>query len=237
MDEIKKVLELLEAGKISAEEAERLIKAIRDVNEERKEDESGFFGISGLISDIVGKTVKDAIKFSKTSWSRAVSTEIPVKDDINISILGGEVRIREGNSDKVLIESKGGFYHLEEEKEIRIKGEADVQIPAFKNLYLKVLGGEVEMEGRCKNFSVKLMGGEIYSEADFEYADIYVIGGEFELKTERKPMVVKVREFGGDIDLPAGFVKKEGKYVFGENPEKKISLNLTGGEFILRFKS
>ncbi len=236
MEEIKKVLEMLEKGKISVEEAERLIRVIKEAKE-REEKDFGFFGFSSFISDIVGKTIKDAIKFSKASWSRLISTEIPSREDIRISVLGGEISIKSKDIDKIEIEGRGGFFNIYEEEDIKIKGEADIVIPDNKNLILKILGGEVNIKARVKDFSSRLMGGEMNADIEFDKADLYVVGGEINLDTEKKPMILKVKKFGGEINIPYEFEKRGEEYIYGENPQIKISINLMGGEFTLRFKS
>ncbi len=241
---IKKVLEMLEQRKITPEEAEKLIRVIKESGKKEKASvkEFSWWNLGAFISEIIGKSIKESLNsafiFAKSDFKRNVEIDIPAKEKINIISKGGDIKLQTRERDKISIkadamrqEDKGN------EVLIEIAGDGEIILPEGKELKISIQGGNIETKGNFKNINLKMMGGDINAELEFENANIKMFGGDFTLRTSQKPLQINLKSFGGGFEIPEGFEKKENVYIYGETGHKEINLEMFGGDFKLEFQT
>lgn len=247
-DAIKKVLEMLEAGKISSEEAERLIRAIKESGKKESKKEFAVENLENLgefISEIMGKSLKtafsSAFKFAKGGFSEKINMEISAKEKVKINTQGSEIEIKSGERENTMIKGIGvqieAFNTEDNETLVEIQsGEAEILMPSGKDIELLLQGSEAEVRGNFRNIDINAQGSDLEFHSEFERAKIKVFGGDFTLTTSKKPLQINAKIFGGDVELPDGFKKQGNVYIFGDGEHKEIEVEIYGGDFELKFK-
>ncbi|MEN3045025.1 MAG: DUF4097 family beta strand repeat-containing protein [Candidatus Hydrothermales bacterium] len=231
---IKKIISLLEEGKISVEEAERLIKAVKEAGKK----ESEFFGFR-WIPEMIEKKIKDSIRsafiFSKKG---EISTEILPKDIIQLKSYTGDVEIKSEKRENIKIEAEDA---LLEETEHKVfinshSGDLELFVPEYKEIYATLYSGDIELSGNFKKIKIQTYSGDIYADVEFDEINIATYTGNFKLKTKRKPILIKVDTYSGEIKLPEGFKKEGDIYIYGEKEYRRVNIESHEGDFELKFK-
>lgn len=241
---IKKIIEMLEAGKITAEDAERLIKAVKETSKKEKE----FFDLRWVpevvkIPEIIEKSIKKAMHsaFGVSKVKGRIKTGIPSKDVIKVESYNGNIKIISKGSENIMIDAEDTEFE-EKENEVLINsydGDIEIFIPEEKPIPLIILNtynGEIEARGNFKRIEIETYSGDIYIDAEFDEINIETYCGDCELKTQRKSITVKVDTYEGEIMLPSGFQKEGNIYIYGEGEYKKINFGSYEGNFELKFK-
>jgi|Deesub1362B_J571_1020462.scaffolds.fasta_scaffold00405_24 hypothetical protein len=242
---IKKVLEMLEEGKISPEEAEKLIKAIKESGKKEPESDFSVQNLGEFVSEIVSKSLKtafsSAFKFAKGGSSEKINMEIPAREKLKITAQGSEIEIKSEQRETVIINGIGVKLEALDKKENEtsievIAGEAEILMPSGKDIELIVQGGDTEVKGDFKSINVNIQGDDAEFYSDFEKAEIKIMGGDFTLTTSKKPLKINIMCLGGDFELPEGFKKEDGYYIYGDQNHREIEVEIQGGDFELKFK-
>ena len=158
MNEKMKILKLLEEGKITPEEAARLLSAL---GEGKKNDVSSSFvktimdGISSIVTGAVGG-----------AFSFAGSGEKEIKlekgDEIVLKSVGSSLKFSTQKADIFNVESDSGLIKtIKEDKKLTAKiigGNAEILFPEASFITVKDVGGNIE--GKVtKMFKLKQIGG------------------------------------------------------------------------------
>ncbi len=209
-EEIRRILKLLEEGKISADEAERLIKALKE-------------GRSWSLESIVRNAVRSLSKLDISRLVKEFGGErivVSLKSDaVNVKSYGKNILIR--SSDKV--------------GEYLIKGE-DVLLPEGTNVHANSMGGDIEVQGKFGKLKLNSSGGDINVDCSFKELSAKSFGGDILLRIHEPNFTLKVRTYGGIYELPEDLVKvDENTYMMGEG-KVKINVDTYGGDFKLVLK-
>jgi hypothetical protein len=190
MKEIERILKLLEEGKINAEEAARLIEAIKEKEEKRKRrEEEGKEGIAFGFFD-VGKVISDTLRTAFSSVPLVFSTayrkksldktvELEDKEHIRLNLSAGDLTINTYEGDALKLEGLGGYGY--ENGGFTLWGDLEIQVPKTKELSLTVQGGDADGTLEADRINIEVKAGD----------------GEFELKAREMEVVVKM----GDLDI------------------------------------
>ncbi|HPU44174.1 MAG TPA: DUF4097 family beta strand repeat-containing protein [Dictyoglomaceae bacterium] len=183
MEDLKKILKLLEEGKITADEAEKLIEALENKKEEKKESFNlGNIGemISGAISSAISVVPKVISGSIKAGGEVKEEIEWDVEKPFYIEITGGDLDIKVGEEPKVVLEGEG-VYNLEEDVIKLSAGNFILTIPWFKVIKLKLSAGDV--------------GGKIACDE----CELYMSMGDMDLEVEAKKLTAELSM--GDLDI------------------------------------
>jgi hypothetical protein len=249
---IKKVLDLLEQGKISPEEAERLIRAIKEAEatkeQSKKETEKSERKAAGLgiVSEVldevftgVGETVKtsigSALEIALTHEKFHSKTFENIKE-LNIKVLGGDLEIEPSEDEKITASFEGKHRIDEDLLDLSIVKEGTLKVPQNVKINLSVLGGDVIIKGFYPEVNIDIKGGDVSGKIDFERLTCKVMGGDVEIKTEKKPLKMQVKALGGDVELPSEMKKSGEYYIFGEGNFREAEVKVMGGDFTLEFE-
>jgi len=179
MVERLKILKMLEEGKITAEEAYKLLEAleVKGKKADKKEEESFNFG---EIFKMVGETVKASLsgipEIIKTSIEAGLnfrnapvvtideSYTVNPEDTISFTISGAEVEIREGEEKSLKMQGEGVYNFQRKDSEVEVNfsaGEGKIWVPEVKNVNLKATGSEIKGKISSKSISMISQGAEV----------------------------------------------------------------------------
>ncbi|MEO0138878.1 MAG: hypothetical protein ABIL16_05935 [candidate division WOR-3 bacterium] len=231
-EEVRKILEMLESGKITAEQAERLISAIyegekRDKGERKK-------GFEGAVEDVVGKLVLDVISATFKAVGKGLKLAPFVPSEISEAFseagrgigeafkdLDEDLYIVEVISDNVVV-STSPDSHLKPGK----YRKNNLIIPENSKLALKVVDGDAKLNGKFDRVICVVIDGNLEFEGWFNLLDLHIIDGDARIKTDIRDLKegVKVLQGAKDIpELPGGGREIKGTIIDGNL--KVISLD------------
>ncbi|HHF53493.1 MAG TPA: hypothetical protein ENL43_03920 [candidate division WOR-3 bacterium] len=190
MEERLRILKLLEEGKITAEEAYKLLEALEaKEGETKKEKEEESFNL-GEIFKMVGETVKASLsgipEIIKTSIEAGTSFinapavtidesyTVKPEDMISLTISGAEVEIKEGTVESLKIKAEGVYNFKRKNSEVEVNfsaGEGTIWVPTARNINLKATGSEIKGEISSESISIIAQGAEV--ELDLNRCNIF----------------------------------------------------------------
>ena len=193
--ETRKVLELLENGKITAEEAEKLLRAIgSSSSQEPREDEKSteekqsWEGIEHTL-DKVSEVVTKAVSAAKTEAKKYTKRgEYQFTGVNNVEIKVGKGDLEFGVDDEGLLKASIEGIHkvTEDGKTVYFSlgmGEAQITTPPDAIADIKVGLGDIEFDSSVVgDLSLKLGTGDICGELSFDKAEIKVGMGDIDVK-------------------------------------------------------
>ncbi len=209
MNEKMRILKLLEEGKITAEEAESLLRAL---GEGKKKDVSSDFvrNIMDGVSTIVGETIGGVFSFTNGG-----EKEIKMEkgDELFLKSVGSSINFSTHNSNEFSMKSGSGVIKTgKEDGKVVIKvvgGSAELICPLSIPVSVKDVGGN--LEGSCpKEFSLKQAGGS----AKLFFNDISNV------EIDSKGSTIKL--FLGDCDIAFDITAPHGNIDFNIPAEFEI---------------
>lgn len=249
---IRKVLDLLEQGKLTPEEAEKLIRAIKETEsskektykETSKSERStkAGFGIPDILDEVftnVGETIRTSISSAFEVAQRHQEFESQTFENINelnIKVFGGDLEIKPIEGEKIVASFKGNYNVEGDSLYLNIIDEGKLEVPQGINLNLAVLGGDVEIKGYYPEINLNVKGGDVGGEVDFNKLIGKVMGGDIELKTPEKPLRLQAKVLGGDLEIPSVMKKSGDYYAFGNENFREAEIKIMGGSFTFKFE-
>ncbi len=219
-EEKQKILKMLEEGKITSEEAVRLIEALTDEN-------LGVENIINSISKIVKKELKkvsEVIDKSfdvKEGFRQKTKREYTFKgiSSLNIDILSGDTSITGTEKENIIVNTGGNVIQKEETLFINsLNKDIDCLSPKNINIRLKELSGDSMIEniygdiliqnhsGDCTlkniegNINIKATAGDIQIEHIMANISIDVVGGDVYIEHSEN-LDGNINAVSGDIVL------------------------------------
>jgi DUF4097 and DUF4098 domain-containing protein YvlB len=232
MTDKERILKMLEEGKITAEEAAKLLDALsqkKKVNSSTKLADSIMDSVSSIVTSIP-EAVSGAF-----SVSVGEHKEINVKkgDEFVLKSVGSSVKLDTNGKDEFSINPSSGLVKTKKEDSIIsskiIGGSAEILCPAYVNLTIKDAGGMVEGKG-TESLNLKQVGGSaklIFKKID--NVDIDSKGGA-------------VKIYVGDCDFSFDILASHGKIDFNipadftENKKDKVKGKVKTGKGKLKIR-
>ncbi|HPP16489.1 MAG TPA: DUF4097 family beta strand repeat-containing protein [Dictyoglomaceae bacterium] len=209
MEDIKKILKLLEEGKITAEEAEKLIEAIENKKEEKKEG----FNL-GNIGEMISGAISSAVSVVPKVISGSIKARVDVKEEIewdlekpfHIEITGGDLEIKIGEEPKVIVEGEG-VYSLEEDIIKLSAGSFILTIPRFKVIKLRLSAGDVDGKIACDECELYMSMGDMDLEVETKKLTAELSMGDLDINLVSSPEYATLKCSMGDMNvkLPENF--------------------------------
>jgi DUF4097 and DUF4098 domain-containing protein YvlB len=216
-DERARILKLLEDGKITADQAARLIEAM---GSERTEAEfcrpphapfgPGQFrfrsGMRGLdrIPDVVASAVASAMK-SGFEPGEERSTDFPGKRHLLVKSVSGDLDVTRGEEGRIGLSYSGGMVKVRSSGEqvvVRtMAGDVSATVPADGRLELEVVSGDVSINGAGARIEVKTVSGDVDITKTAGDAQVKTVSGDVSLNHVSGSFDVETRS--GDVDLVA----------------------------------
>ncbi len=244
-DEIRKVLEMLEQGKITVEEAERLITALQSGGGRREQEsphgysrgyeESGrgvsfeesvegfvreilrmaFGAVSGALHFIPG--LSESFREAVEEIDREDYAEYVEKGYIVIRGAGDDIRVRTGEVDVT-----PGIYR-----------SSTMVVPENSRIVIISLGGDVRVRGNFEEIRIKTFGGDALFKGRFRSLISDTFGGDVELETPIHGLRLRINTMGGSVHMPEGYRREGNTVVYGEPDGREARIKTLGGDFVL----
>lgn len=202
-EEIRRILKLLEEGKIKAEEAEKLIEALEEKRETKKRG-SGILNIGEVITEAITSAVSvvPGIVLEGIKGVREVKESInwDIENPLYIEISGGDLKIDVGEDLRVVIEGKGA-YSFQDNLVKLTAGEFFLLIPRMKVIKVNLSAGDIKGRLLCDDFEVYLKMGDGNLEVEADKVEGIVSMGDLDLNLINVPSSIKLNCSMGDIKL------------------------------------
>ncbi len=245
MEEIMEILKMVKEGKLSPEDAAKLIEKIK-----KREKESLHTGIFetifttiGNVFDTVSSVFHSFPEFVGAKFGRKIEEHtitLTPSDKIRIRVTGGDVYINT-SPDKEM-KFYGRITHTKRDAEkviIDAIEDLKVEIPKVKNLDIMITGGDLSGNLITDRLTAEIMGGDVsLSLKEINSGSLHCVGGDINLKLgENLNLQIDALARFGEVmcDLPLTFDIKEENRIKGILGEKKGELNLrtTGGDITI----
>jgi DUF4097 and DUF4098 domain-containing protein YvlB len=252
MDERMRILKLLEEGKITVEEAVKLLEAIKGERGEKESPKNAFKMVGSVVSDTLGMIphiIESAFRTAGMGFKAGiVETEYNADeiDKLIVKFAGGDVNLRGVESNKIRIKGGGIGKTLKEERTLITKfagGDVEIDVPTNLKLVLSLAGGDIEGRDLPGDIKIRSAGGDAeLSLKEVKKVDIELKGGDLEIEVPKESsFTFEIEVEHGDLTLPEGLVFEEkgrnyarGRY--GEEPEGHLHLYSKYGDVELKFK-
>ena len=216
-DERARILKLLEDGKITADQAARLIEAI---GSERTDTEfcrppHGPFGArhlrfrSGMrdfdrIPDVVATAVASAMK-SGFEPGEERSTDFPGKRHLLVKSVSGDLDVTGGDAGRIGLSYSGGMVKVRSSGEqvvVRtMAGDVSATVPTDGRLELEVVSGDVSINEAGARIEVRTVSGDVDITNTAGDTQVKTVSGDVDLDRVSGSLDVETRS--GDVDLVA----------------------------------
>lgn len=262
MNERMKILKLLEEGKITAEEAARLLEAVAESEPKRRR---GFFkhgmeAFSDVMSDMIGMVFSTPFK----DIAEREAKEYSGKKKIIFRGISGDIEISGTDNPSVIIKKDGYARIFEEDDTLVIKGisgNLQMETPKTVDVEIKGVTGDLSLENISGRVIVNSVAGDITGKAMKGYFEGEFVSGDVELEydaidgikikshsgdvilriDENIEAEVEVTSYHGDIncDLPLKEIIERDRYLKGilNAPKSRIEVVNRYGDVILEKKA
>lgn len=259
MDEIRRILKMLEEGKITAEEAEKLISAIEEKGKKDK-------GVSSL-GKIIGNSVSSALSIipgvlgNVLSFSGEELLEEEITFSLNrgepleVNISGGDLDIKTEERNEMVLKGKGR-YNFNENKLTLSAGDFFLILPKLKELKLSINAGDFDGEIWADKINIILNAGDADILLRSSEISCFINMGDMDIKLMEKPKeatincnmgdlsIILPEDFDGVITpkvslgdfsmLKEGYKYKDKKYIFGRGEKGEIEIYCKMGDVSVR---
>lgn len=217
-DERDRILKLLEDGKVTADQATRLIEALGSQSAEPEfgRGPHGPFGGErhfrmrgghrdfGRIPDIVATAVASAMK-SGFEPGEERSTDFPGKRHLLVKSVSGDLDVARGEEDKVALSYTGGMVKVRtsgDQVVVRtMAGDVSATVPADGRLELEVVSGDVSVNDGSARIEVKTVSGDVDIDQSTGGVQVKTVSGDVDLDCVSGNLEVETRS--GDVELGA----------------------------------
>ncbi len=248
MDEARlKILKMLEEGKITADEAAKLLEALDKSSQKTETTRSKseqpsrqrLFGFGDMLFEI-GEIVRESVTAAlstvpsaiRAAMSGSISEEVDeameVEDGTPISLMlsAGDVNIECKESNQLVIHGDivpEGLDINEQGGGIAIKvsgGDLDMEVPQSSPLDVSVTAGDLDIRDVSSDLKLSVSAGDVdVSFAKVANVDVFVKAGDISIK------VPSDADFEAEIDLKMGDLRVP----------SGVSVTRSGGKHIIRF--
>jgi len=218
-NERDRILRLLEDGKITADQATRLIEAL---GSERTESDfclpphppfgPRHFRVRGgargfeRIPDVVATAVASAMKNGFEPGEER-STDFPGKRHLLVKSVTGDLDVARGDEERIGLSYSGGMVKVRSSGDqvvVRtMAGDVSATVPADGRLELEVVSGDVSISEAGARIEVKTVSGDVDITRTTGDAQVKTVSGDVSLDRVAGGLVVETRS--GDVDVvPSG---------------------------------
>jgi len=244
-DERARILKLLEEGKVTADQAVRLLDALKAKPAEpeppcqppfmgrRMHHRMAFRGIE-RIPDIVSEAIASAMNLDDAPDADA-KRDFPDRHSLEVKNISGDVTVKGWDENRITLAFSGsGLTRASEvyDKVVvrSVSGDLDAQVPHDAKLVLTSVSGDVQVEGVNAKCVVKTVSGDADLTDCAGSVTVEAVSGDLGL--ERVTGELRVESESGDIDVePVGafsgmLVSKSGDVTLRLHSDADVLLDL-----------
>jgi DUF4097 and DUF4098 domain-containing protein YvlB len=214
-DERDRILKLLEDGKITADQAARLIEALGVRRTEfemppvppiaRMVHRRHGFREMDRIPELVAHAVSSAVRSGFEADETERSNEFPGSRNLFVRTVSGDVEVAGTADEKVSVSYGGGMVKVRSTPEgvqVRsVSGDVEGRMPATGALEAETVSGDISAEDLSGRLTFKSVSGDVNLDASGGQISAYTVSGDIELA--RVLGEVNAESRSGDIELRA----------------------------------
>jgi DUF4097 and DUF4098 domain-containing protein YvlB len=217
MDEERaRILKMLEEGKISASEAEKLLLALKGqprpdaISSDELRVRMRRLGLREMrrMPEVVGTVIKEAVEDGLNAAVRTQRFEFESKGRLLVRNVSGDTEVEAWDKSTILFDrDEGGLWKANEREGMImakvLSGDLRVKVPRRTGLDVNSVSGDILVHGVAGKLDVKSVSGDIELRDLSEAIDVNTTSGD--IKTRDIDGKCHIMTISGDIDL--GFRK------------------------------
>ncbi len=247
-EEIRKVLEMLQEGRITVEEAERLISALQSGGEQ--EPPHGYSSRYGEDEQTHSRRAFDSLEGSVEEFVRGIlrmtfgavagalhlipglsevfseAAEEIGREDYSKYVEEGYIVVRSTGDDVRVttgnVEVGPGVYR-----------SSSMVVPENTRVMVSSVGGDVHVRGNFEEVRIRTLGGDASFRGYFRKLVADTLGGDMELETPVRGLKLRVDTMGGSADMPEGYRMEGNTVIYGEPDGREARIRTFGGDLYL----
>ncbi len=241
MTERERIIKLLEEGKITAEEAAKLLEALG------RSRDPGRALTTALkwFSEILRKSVQHLPEILKEVTENPLESDIdevinvPPDNSVQIEHVGGDLTVVFSEKHSHIKVNGRGYFRLFNSTLELISESSLIEMPSGVNVSIDMAGGDLTVSGNLdNNLFIRLAGGDCKVRVDsHKNIKINAEAGDmfFTLpKSTLKSTKITISISDGDINAPVEFQKDNNLFIWTpEKPDFEIDVSLVLGDFTL----
>ncbi len=166
MKERERILKLLEDGKITADEAAKLLEALGEPLRFAHPGNRPDFGerIARKVVKGLPEMIENSLRFMNPSNGEERELNFNPKDRFIVKAVSGDLNIKGDNESKIRVKLQNGFKVNKTETEIALKttsGDLDISLPKTQNLDIKAATGDISASNLDAELSFRCAAGDI----------------------------------------------------------------------------
>jgi DUF4097 and DUF4098 domain-containing protein YvlB len=246
MEERIRILKMLEDGKITAEEAARLLEALKEKPQERfevpfhgprfrRKFTMGVDRIPEIVASTVESAVGKAMQAGFTEKTRMVERKFTAKGKIGIRAVSSDIEIEGWEKDEASLEMSGLGKIMEEENRIFIKaisGDVKGKLPMQTELELVAVSGDVELKNMRSEIEIHTVSGDVELENIEGETNIKSVSGD----VQGKGLTGKLNIVTKSGDITVAILSLENGEIESEDGDIIVTLPKTA-DLILELKN
>ena len=213
MDEERaRILKMLEEGKISAAEAEKLLLALKGqprpdaISSDELRARMRRFGLREMrrMPEVVGSVIKEAVEDGLDAAVRKQRFEFESKGRLLVRNVSGDTEIEAWDKSTILFDrDEGGLWKANERAGMImakvLSGDLRVKVPRRTGLDVNSVSGDISVRGVAGKLEAKTVSGDVELRDVSEAVDISTTSGD--IKTRDIDGKCHIMTVSGDIDL------------------------------------
>lgn len=215
MNEQMRILKLLEDGKISSDEAARLLEALSQPQTRAKKVKASIWSALENIPEVIALAISDSCKTSGKSSEIEETLQFPAKNKIEFKGISGDLILLGKDSDTIEIE-KDGFVKVKEKGDVleikALSGDMKITAPHSTNFMIKGVSGDMDISHLTgtidiqsvsgditgKKLSGKFFGDFVSGDIDLEYEKVEAI----EIKSKTSDIILRLdKKTEAELDI------------------------------------
>lgn len=259
-DELKRILKLLEEGKIKADEAEKLIEALEERKESKRKDKFGFVNMGEIVTDALTSafSIIPGVIVNSMKGIKHVDEEYEWSEDkpIFLEITAGDLGIDVWQEEKIRIKGEGVF--ILEDNLIKFSaGDFSLNLPKLNTVKMKVSAGDVKgkLVAKESEILIKMGDGDLYIESEKFRAEVNM--GDLDIVFAKAPsqgelicntgdmsivlpddfdgkLVVKVTMGEASVERRPDMIVKGDTYIYGNGEKSEIIIRCSMGNINIK---
>uniref|UniRef100_A0A7C3ML81 Uncharacterized protein n=1 Tax=Dictyoglomus thermophilum TaxID=14 RepID=A0A7C3ML81_DICTH len=259
-DELKRILKLLEEGKIKADEAEKLIEALEERKESKRKDKFGFVNIGEIVTDALTSafSIIPGVIVNSMKGIKHVDEEYEWSEDkpLFLEITAGDLGIDVWQEEKIRIKGEGVF--ILEDNLIKFSaGDFSLNLPKLNTVKMKVSAGDVKgkLVAKESEILIKMGDGDLYIESEKFRAEVNM--GDLDIVFAKAPsqgelicntgdmsivlpddfdgkLVVKVTMGEASVERRPDMIVKGDTYIYGNGEKSEIIIRCSMGNINIK---
>ncbi|NPA80376.1 MAG: hypothetical protein GXO29_04930 [Thermotogae bacterium] len=221
-DEIRRVLKMLEEGRITAEQAERLIDAIERHHPERKPTSKSSGGsFQSRLEDRIASFVMDIIQMAFDSVAQRMGPQAGQAHDVLSRIAESMEEIRSENlpEDYYVIRILEGDVRVRTSPGSQLSpgtyAQEELVVPPGSKVAVNLVDGDVQIEGDYEELRVWVVDGDIRFRGKFKEMLFNAVDGNVHVLFTGSGLTVEVDTIDGSVKAP-GARRENGRLILGD---------------------